>query len=71
MTLAMTADRRRSHRSQSGVFAGAPVAGPGMFGSVCIFVYVGADDPLEVVGNSALRLTKLKSREHKQLLRGR
>ncbi len=41
-----------------------------MFGSVCIFVYVGADHPLEVPGDSALRLMKLKRREHKKLLWG-
>jgi uncharacterized protein YggL (DUF469 family) len=41
-----------------------------MFGGVCIFVYVGADHPLEVPGDSALRLTKLKRREHKRLLIG-
>lgn len=41
-----------------------------MFGGVCIFVYVGADHPLEVPGDSALRLTTLKRREHKRLLSG-
>lgn len=49
---------------------GAPTAAPGIFGSVCIFVYVGADHPLEVPGDSALRLTKLKQRVHKKLLCG-
>ncbi len=50
--------------------AGAPKAVSGMFGSVCIFVYVGADHPLEVPGDSALRLMKLEQRMHKKLLCG-
>lgn len=48
---------------------GLPRAGPGMLVSVCIFVYVQADHPLET-GDSALRLTRLKRREHRNLLGG-
>lgn len=41
-----------------------------MLVSVCIFVYVEADHPLEGAGDGSLRLTKLKRREHKRLLDG-
>jgi hypothetical protein len=44
---------------------------PGMLTSVCIFVYVAADHPLEGAGErAALRLTKLKRHEHRNLLDG-
>jgi hypothetical protein len=50
--------------------AGIPDALPGMLVSVCIFIYVAADHPLESAGDGALRLKTLKRREHRNLLDG-
>lgn len=40
---------------------------PGMLLSVCVFVYVAADHPLEAASDGSLQLTRLKRRERKHL----
>lgn len=38
--------------------------------SVCIFIYIAAEHPLDGVRDGSLRLTQLKPRKHKHLLDG-
>ena len=56
-------------RTYPALLAGGSTTRRAIIASVCIFVYVAADHPLEASGGN-LRLKKLKRREHKNLLDG-